>query len=114
MSDAIDLKHALLLPQGFKWCEECQAAVLACAHGGPMTSNDVKRIADLCSRLAWVNPEVVKLLCDDNVRLRGLIADRMPGPRAGNPALWVMCPWCGTGSDHYAECPAFTPDGSVK
>ncbi len=76
MSDAgLNLKHALPLPQGFGWCEECQAAVLACAHGGPMTSNDVKRIADLCSGLAWVNPEVVKLLCDDNERLRGGIRD---------------------------------------
>lgn len=77
-----------------------------------MTDRDTQRILEICESLDWFNPMVVKMLCEDNARLRALVKKVEEG--SGD----MSCPWCVgkvyTKTPHSPDCPALNPDGSVK
>ncbi len=76
MSDAgLDLKHAMPLPGGLRWCGDCAAAVEGCRHAlGPPTPRNVNDLLMAgCVTDSRIRNRFVEI-SEDNERLRSLPA----------------------------------------
>ncbi len=81
-----------------------------------MTDRDTKSILAKCDSYGFINSDVVKMLCADNLRLR-IVATDLNAYRTDQS---YACPWCHVDDDthprqkHKDDCYGFTPDGQVR